>query len=982
MRSMQRHFGFAFLLAFSALSLLGHIDSAQSQTPVPSQQQLDIFRSLTPDQQDAILQQLGGSGSLGGLSSGTSGVGGQAQKDIEQQRLQQRQPPPTGEEVEPLIPVLKGQDWVVIEIDFHLEPRPVSLSLQSLYANSAVSAQSPQNLQAAQQALAGTPQALGPGQPAAAAAPGGTSQQETELTDDDKRLLRELMAQVRSKNPYQLSRDGMLYLPGFAGIALAGLTEDQATLRLKVVPAFRNIDIRLTRLPLKKTGAEGLRPFGYDLFSRTAAPFAPVTNIPVPADYIVGPGDELSVQLYGSQNRNLKLIVGRDGRVSFPELGPIEVGQQLFSQVKSTIESRVRRQIVGVQASVSMGETRSIRVFVLGEAKQPGSYTISGLGTMTSALYAAGGIKPIGSLRSILLKRQGTLVRTLDLYDLLIHGDTTDDTKLLQGDVIFIPPIGATVSVDGEVHRPAIYEIKRESSVADVLTLAGGLTAEADTSNAMVTRIDEQQHRVVIPLDFSAAGGKAEGVRNGDLLRVMRLRPTLDSGVSVEGHVFTPGSYAYRPGLRLSQVINTVDALQPNADIHYLLIRREVPPDRHISVVSADLAAALKAPGTKADLELMPRDRITVFDLASGRDRIVQPILNELRLQGSANQPSEVVRIQGRVKVPGEYPLEPGMTVSDLIRAGGGLTDGAYGGVAELTRYQVVNGESRRTERIDVDISAALHGDPSGNVRLAPFDYLSVKEVPNWEAQETVELKGEVRFPGSYPIKRGETLVSVIQRAGGLTDYAFAEGAVFTREELRKREQEQMDMLAQRMQRDLALLALQGAVANQAGAATALSVGQSLLGQLRAEKAVGRLVIDLPRTLHSSPGSGADIALRDGDSLIVPRFQQQVTVIGEVQNSTSHLYNVKLARDDYISQSGGMTRRADKKKIYIVHANGSVVAGEGSRWFESGANIAMKPGDTVVVPLDTERIPALPFWQAVTQIIYNVAIAAAAVHSF
>jgi protein involved in polysaccharide export with SLBB domain len=496
----------------------------------------------------------------------------------------------------------------------------------------------------------------------------------------------------------------------------------------------------------------------------------------------------------------------------------------------------------------------------------------------------------------------------------------------------------------------------------------------------VLTRIDEAQHRVVIPVNLSSAGAKTQGLRNGDSLRVSRLRPTLDSGIAVKGHVYTSGDFAYRKGIRLTDVIHSVDDLRPNADLHYVLIRRELPPNRRIAVVSADLAAALFAPGTSADIELQPRDQITVFDLQSGRDRVIQPVLDELRLQSNSAKPTELVRIDGRVRVPGEYPLEPGMTVTDLLRAGGGLSDEAYGSRAELTRYKVVNNEMRSTEVISIDLAAAVRGEPSGNLRLEPFDNLSIKEVQEWQARAGVELQGEVRFPGRYAIKRGETLKSVISRAGGLTDFAFPEGSVFTRKELKVREQEQLDMLSERMQRDLSLFALQGAAAGQAGAGAALSVGQSLLGQLRSAKAVGRLVIDLPRTMHDPPGSPRDVILRDGDRLLVPKFQQQITVIGEVQNSTSHLYSAELTRDDYIALSGGMTRNADHKRIYVVRANGSVVANEGNRWFEHSA-VAIKPGDTIVVPLDATKYPALPLWTAVTQILYNIAIAVAAVHA-
>jgi protein involved in polysaccharide export with SLBB domain len=510
--------------------------------------------------------------------------------------------------------------------------------------------------------------------------------------------------------------------------------------------------------------------------------------------------------------------------------------------------------------------------------------------------------------------------------------------------------------------------------------LGDGLTPEADTSKAFLTRIDEGGHRVVLPVDLAAAAS-AVSLRNGDLLRVERLRPTLDAGILVQGHVYASGAFAYRPGIRLSQVIHSVDELRPNADLHYVLIRRELPPDRQIAVISADLAAALGAPGTVVDLELMSRDRITVFDLESGRDRVIQPILDELRLQGSAEHPSRVVHVDGRVKVPGEYPLEPGMRVSDLIRAGGGTSDAAYDGRAELIRYEVVNGESRRTDLLTIDLAAAMRGDGSANLPLKPFDTLSVRELPDWERQESVTLRGEVRFPGTYTIRRGETLESVVTRAGGLTAFAFPEGSVFTREELKRREQQLLDDLSDRTQRELAVFAVQAAAGNQSGAANALSVGQNLLSQLKGARAVGRLVIDLPHLVRSGPGSAYDVVLRDGDTLAVPRAQQQVSVIGEVQSATSHLYNPKLTRDDYIALSGGVTHVADKGRIYVVRANGSVVSAESGGWFRRSADVTIKTGDTIVVPVDAEHIPALPFWAQATQILYNIAIAVLAVRS-
>jgi protein involved in polysaccharide export with SLBB domain len=239
-----------------------------------------------------------------------------------------------------------------------------------------------------------------------------------------------------------------------------------------------------------------------------------------------------------------------------------------------------------------------------------------------------------------------------------------------------------------------------------------------------------------------------------------------------------------------------------------------------------------------------------------------------------------------------------------------------------------------------------------------------------------------VRFPGLYPIQRGETLHSVLERAGGLTALAFPSGSVFTRRELQLREQEQIDRLAERLQGDLASAALRAAAANQGQAGQALTVGQSLLTQLKSAKAVGRLVIDLNAVLESPVGSPSDVVLREGDQLIIPKQKQEVTVIGEVQNTTSHFYRPDLARDDYIGLSGGATRKADRGRIYIVRADGSVISSENAGWFRRSGQVAMRPGDTIVVPLDTERLPALPMWQAVTGILYNLAIAVAAVNSF
>lgn len=807
-------------------------------------------------------------------------------------------------------------------------------------------------------------------------------------TDAEKEEAERFQQRILSSNPYQLNRFGVLELPGLPAIPLSGLTAAEATKRVGADPELSGYFVRLTLLRVEPMGEQALKPFGYDLFEGEPTTFAPVSDIQVPVDYIVGPGDTIDIQLYGNDTANYELTVERDGRINFPKLGPIMVSGMSFDAARETIEQRVSKQLIGTRVSVTMGDLRSIRVFVLGEAQKPGSYTVSGLSTMTNALFVSGGVKKIGSLRNIELKRNGSLVTTLDLYDLLLHGDTSGDRQLLPGDVIFIPPIGKTVSVYGAVRRPAIYELKREQTVEQAIDLAGGLVPDADATHGQLERILPDQLRETHDVDLATPAGRLTRLQDGDKLNVQAIRPQLENSVVLSGHVYRPGQFAYHPGLRLSEVLTSFDELKPEADIHYIMIRRQVPPEERIEVVSADLKKALSARRTAADPELKPRDQIVVFDLKADRGRILAPIIRDLELQATPGNPERIVNIDGEVKTPGRYPLEPVMHVSDLIRAGGSLEDSAYRAQAELTRYSVVNGDERQTELIPVDLAAIRRGVPGADLLLQPYDTLVIKPIPMWTEPGVIEVVGQVRFPGKYPIHQGETLHSVLMRAGGLTDIAFPEGAVFTREELRRREKSQLDMLANRMQSDLAALSLEAvassATTNSAAGASAsqgLVVGQQLLSQLRDTKPVGRLVIDINSVLKEHVGGPDDVILKAGDKLVIPKKMQEITILGEVQSPTSHVYQPGLTRDEYIAKSGGPTQNADRKRIYVVRANGDVVAGGRKGWFRRTHDIEMHPGDTIVVPLDTERVRALPLWQAVTTIIYNLAVALLAVRS-
>ncbi|MGC3982216.1 MAG: SLBB domain-containing protein [Steroidobacteraceae bacterium] len=804
-----------------------------------------------------------------------------------------------------------------------------------------------------------------------------------DLGATQKDILSDRQARILAANPYLLDSQGRLTLPFLPAIALKGLKVEEAAQRLNADPRLAGLAFKVSLLPLEPVGVEALKPYGYDLFSEVPTTFAPATDIPVSADYIVGPGDTFIINTFGKTTGHYSLVVSREGQLQLPGIGPMQVAGLRFENARDQIEQRITQQSIGVQVSVTMGELRSIRVFITGDVKRPGSYTVSGLSTMTNALFASGGISNVGSLRNIQLKRNGANAGRLDLYDLLLSGDSSDDRRLLPGDVLFVPPVGVTAGITGQILRPALYELKEGQTIADLLALSGGLVADADPRVARLERIDAQRQRTVLNLDLTQPAGRATALRAGDVLTVPKVLEERVGTVSLEGYVQRPGQSAWRQGMRLTDLVGSLDALKLNADQRYVLIRREHLPDRRVEVLSADLSRAFNARGTQYDPALQSGDRVFVFSLQKDRGTELGSVLNEVKMQVRDNQAMPTVFINGRVRSAGEYPLQTDMKVSDLLRAGGGLDDSAFAGTAELTRFEIINGEKRQTEVLQLDLSAVIAGNVAADRELKPYDVLTVQRTPEWYEQGSVVLRGEVKFPGTYPLRKGETLRSVIERAGGLTDDAYAEGTVFTRVDVQQQQQQQIDTLTARMQTDMSLLALQtaqSATTQNQNNTTTLSLGQSLLSQLRSSKASGRLVVDLKGAMQASPGSDADLRMEDGDTISVPKLKQFVAVVGEVQNPTAHVWRKGESRDDYVNLSGGTTRNADKKRIYVVRADGSVSTPSG-RWFGRG-NVEMKPGDTVVAPLDAERMRPLPLWTSVTQIIYNLAIAAAAVASF
>ncbi|WP_351019017.1 SLBB domain-containing protein [Shewanella sp. AC91-MNA-CIBAN-0169] len=712
-----------------------------------------------------------------------------------------------------------------------------------------------------------------------------------------------------------------------------------------------------------------LKRFGYDLFAGSPTTFAPVSDVPVPYEYMIGPGDNLNVQLYGKENKNYQLIVGRDGAVQFPDLGPISLVGLSFSEAKSLLQDKIAQSIIGINSSITMGELRSIRIFVAGDAYQPGSYTVSSLSTITQALFVSGGINEIGSLRNIQLKRSGKTVSSLDLYDLLMRGDSSGDMRLQSGDVVFIPTAGASVSVMGEVRRPAIYELKHNETMADLLRMASGLNPGAYPKSSVVERYSDKAVKTVVNVDLTEQSGLSTPVRNGDLLNVKSASTRVENAITVAGAVIRPGKYQWTNQTKVADLLPSVwGNLTITADLDYSLLVREINQRGDIEIRRIALGKAIANPDSSYNLLLKPRDTILVFDYED-REALLEPIISKIKNQSRFGDAARLVSINGNVRFPGQYPLTLNANVKELLIAAGGLEEGSYTLSAELTRQNISETDGVTIEHKQLSLADVMNNTES-NILLQSRDILTVRTLPYWQDARWITVKGEVKFPGTYSIQRGETLKDVIARAGSYTTDASLKSAVFLRESVKEKEQLELVKLSDELRREIAAKAL-----TKDTPTVGYADAQLMLKELENVKVAGRLVVDLNAIALNIDEANLD--LEDGDALYIPPKNQTVSVMGQVQHPSTHRFKDGVTFDQYLSLSGGPRKRADDDRIYIIKADGSVAMPNESSWFTN--NNQMEPGDTIIVPLDTEYKDSLTLWGQVTTIIYNSAIAVAAV---
>lgn len=813
--------------------------------------------------------------------------------------------------------------------------------------------------------------------------------------------------------------------------------------RKKNIPIFERDNSTITDLPI----------YGQFLFDGNYSTFAPVNNVPVPSTYVLGPGDSLRILMYGMDDSEMNLVVNRDGSIDFPELGNISIAGMTFSEARSYIKNRVSKQMIGIEISISIGRLRSIDVFMAGEARVPGAYTVSGLSTVSQLLFVAGGITDIGSLRNIQVKRSSNLVASFDLYDLLTKGNVGGDIRLESGDVILIPPAKKSIFIDGAVRRPGRYELKEDETIADLIELIGGFENRAYVKQIHIERYDRNTDiPSIINLDLTNKLNLDFKVTDGDIIRVAEVSDRLSNSITLKGAVKRPGKYGWYEGMRFSDILSSINIdFSSNFDMSKgLIIRRNNINNYDIETIDLNIKDALLSPKSDTDPTLELYDEILIFSLGFNEDELnnielydpdddithplygqeegertseeseimesmmidpnkqlvknpymiseaqkrdlmtdkellvviheskkreeynllnkgkrrvlLKSVIDKLSQQATSLNSPRVISISGAVKIPGNYPLSKNTSYMDLIQLAGGYKDDAYIESAEIRKTIVDNLGSMVVVTSNIDLTEL------SDTKLESRDHIHIRTIKDWDATDTVFLGGEVFYPGSYFISPNETLSSVIKRAGGFTSESFIGGAVFTRESIKLKEREQLQILGDTIRRDQAARSMTKESED-------FSVGSSeieaSIEALLSSAVYGRLIIDVSLIIDGD--YSADIVLQDGDSLIIPKSTNAVTVVGEVRRSGSFVLQDFYDVDDYLQLAAGLTSRADKKEIYIIKANGSVKKSKNKRSFLkfSGQNNSIQAGDTLVVPIKSSYQTPLNLYSTVSQVVFQ-----------
>jgi protein involved in polysaccharide export with SLBB domain len=723
-----------------------------------------------------------------------------------------------------------------------------------------------------------------------------------------------------------------------------------------------------------------LKQFGYDFFLSKPSSFAPVADVPVGPDYVIGPGDSFTITLWGRVEALYAVEVDRNGEVSIPKVGVVKVWGLTFSQLQKFLMGEISKYYKEFQMNVTMNRLRTIQVFVVGEASSPGSYVLSSLATVYHALIAAGGPSKTGTMREVQLLRNGKVVESIDLYDFFLRGDRSKDVRLQSGDTVFIPVIGPAVAISGSVKKPAIYELKGPVLLKDFVEMAGGVTFQGYLQRVQVERVEAHQKKVATDFNLSPEGKDqpppyATLLRDGDFVKVFPIYDQAENIVFLGGHIKRPGSLELKPGMKLSDLIPSYDALLSEPYLEHGEIQRLIPPDRRPETVSFHLGKMLQG-DAQHNLLLQNQDRVIVFAKANFKE-------------------TPQVSISGEVSSPGKYRLVEKMRVRDLVFQAGNVKRSAYLQEAEITRL-TKTGSEVVSRNLKINLQETLRENPDHNLILEEDDHLFVRQIPKWYIDKRVSVTGEVKFPGAYTFYKGERLSSVLERAGGYAPEAYLHAAFFTRESVRQVQEKRLRDFIEEQERDMireGARLTEGALTKEESEQRqrVLAQKRDLISRLKSATATGRVVIKLT-SLEKLKGSEYDLELEDNDSLNIPPMPSSVMVMGRVYNSNAILYSKNKPLNYYLSMVGGPAENADKDRIYLVRADGSTISRtqeslfgfrwdpDANRWVSGGfMETPIGPGDTILVPEKFERTYWARELKDWTQILFQIALAAGVV---
>jgi protein involved in polysaccharide export with SLBB domain len=815
--------------------------------------------------------------------------------------------------------------------------------------------------------------------------------------------------------------------------ALAG--NDHAPLRHRVNP-YADVPSLYDLYSQYGRRSPTLVRFGDDVFRNGTGNFDQLPmDLPVGPDYVLGPGDSVSINLWGGVSQRLRRVVDREGRIALPEAGFVQVSGRSLGDVQRLVQTSLRSQFREVQADVSLTRLRTIRIYVVGDVERAGAYDISSLSTPLNAVFMAGGPTSRGSLRTLRHYRGNTLVQEVDVYDLLLHGVRNGVERLQSGDTVLVPPLGAEITVEGMIRRPAIYELHGEKNLAEALELAGGVLTSGTLRHIDVERVQAHESRTMLRLDIPESNNQESvakaledfSVQDGDKIKISPILPYVDKTVYLEGHVFRPGKYAFRDGMLITDLIKSYNDLLPEPSKLHAEIVRLNPPDYTPQVIAFNLDDALNKNNSNKDqaLALKPFDTVRIFSRFDFEDPPVITVAGEVRDPGDhltngttrvrdavylaggltsdastdslqifrrtgdnklivlsvsltralagddkdnlALEPKDrliihrnlakvdppTVTVEGEVGRPGKYPLGQDMTAAELVRTAGGLKRGAYTETADLTRYIVEGGQGVVGEHQTVAIGSALAGEPDTDVRLRDGDVLTIRQLAGWkDVGATIMVAGEVMHPGTYGIEEGERLSSVMERAGGFRSDAYPYGAIFQRVQVRELEEQNRAALVRNVEDQGAALKAEpdSDPDKKAAKDAALLQWQSTMESLQNTPPTGRMVIHISKDPNRWRDTSADVQVRAGDAIYIPKVPTSVMVDGAVYSATAVAYKPGKSAGWYLSQAGGPSNTAYKKGIFVIRADGSVAGGAGG-WFGGGVEATeLRPGDMVVVP--------------------------------